>query len=173
MTIYTPARVVWSELTPAEVDQLILDGTHRRFAAVEQRRCHRDRMPVCDSYRANALGMLGEGAVAKALGVGWSPNIGGNDKATGDVAGFQVRTASKHHYRLHLYRDGDDDAAPFVLVTGAIPPFGEAGRFAIRGWIYGRDGKRPEWLRSVVAGRPPSYWVPQPELAPFDTRPFL
>jgi hypothetical protein len=45
------------------------------------------------------------------------------------------------------------------LVTGLAPVF------ILRGWIWGREGKRDEWWTDPACGRP-AFFVPQNALRP-------
>lgn len=101
-------------------------------------------------------GALGEMAVAKALNVYWSGSV--NTFAACDLPGLQVRTRSRHWYDL-IVRSRDSDDEPFILVTGECPTF------TVHGWIYGRDAKKPKWLREY-GNRPAAYFVPQGALRP-------
>lgn len=105
-------------------------------------------------------GSLGEMAFAKALGVYWAAPIN-TFKEGGDVGAFQVRTRSNDNYDL-LVRPTDRDEDIFVLVVG------QRGIYRVVGWLYGRECKRPEWLKTY-GGRPPAYFVPQEALRPIST----
>lgn len=100
-------------------------------------------------------GACGELVVAKALDRYWNGSVN-TFRAGGDVGAIQVRTRSRAEYEL-IVRPNDDDAAVFVLVTGAAP------RYTIHGWIRGADAKRPAWRRAY-GGRPPAFFVPHASL---------
>jgi hypothetical protein len=95
-------------------------------------------------------------AFAKWLGVYWEPTIN-TFKGRADVAGCEVRARTHHSYEL-LVRNNDLDDRPYVLLTGLAPDF------LIRGWLFGREAKRPEWLRDYGGNRQPAYFVPTPEI---------
>lgn len=107
-------------------------------------------------WQVHIEGALGEMAFAKWRNRFWSGSLG--DLRAADVGPVQIRTTVKHTNCLLLHKEDPDDA-PFVLVTGAGPTF------VLRGWIYGREGKRPEFWRDPVGGRP-AFFVPQRALRP-------
>jgi hypothetical protein len=54
--------------------------------------------------------------------------------------GFHVYWSPDPDSALRVPLDAPDDDV-YILVTGTAPTY------CIRGWMYGRDAKRPEWLR--------------------------
>lgn len=107
-----------------------------------------------DGWSEHIEGACGEMAVAKMLGIFWDGSV--NTWKANDLPGLQIRTRSKHDYEL-LVRPSDADETPWVLVTGRCP------HYRIRGYLYGREAKRSEWLRDH-GGRPPAYFVPHSHL---------
>jgi hypothetical protein len=95
-------------------------------------------------------------AFAKWAGMYWAGNLG--NLGADDVGAVQVRTRSRHDYDLILHPSDPDERA-FVLVTGVAP------EFHIVGWIWGREGKRPEYWDDPARGRP-AFFVPQRALYP-------
>jgi hypothetical protein len=150
-------RVVLSEL---EIKRATTVGIERQLCALAQGRRPYFVTP-CGLMHANIVGALGELTVAKALGREWAPNVGGNDSATGDVAGLHVR-ASVARMRLPI-REGDPDAGAFVFVTGEPP------ELVIRGWMRAGDAKaHPEWRdRGPFTGNVRTWGVPAGELEPW------
>ena len=118
-----------------------------------------------DTWTPNVEGAAGEMAVAKALNLYWLPLIG--DYQSTDVGPYEVRTnMSRKHTDLNLRpkdfdRGGDDKI--YISVLSFAP------EFEILGWIYGRDGKQPQWFRRGTPGRPPSWWVPATALHDIET----
>jgi hypothetical protein len=155
--------MTWVELAPCEVRHAALVGVGRYLAARAQGR--RDLF-VTDrgSLFVDLIGAFGEITVAKALGVFWSPNVGGNDSGPGDVMGLQVRASVRASSPL-VIRPRDHDESAFVLVTGEPPCL------CIRGWLYAADGKRPEYWQTRHNIGPAAYFVPADELQPWDERP--
>lgn len=147
------------ELAPHEIRNAVLVGVGRELAAQSQRRRH--LFPArCGGLSCHIVGALAELAVAKAFGIYWTPNVGGNDHGTGDVEAFQVRASVQSDALLPI-RDHDAEGDAFVFVTGEPPCL------TIRGWIWGREGMRDDW-RCAPNGGPPAWMVPQSALRPFD-----
>jgi hypothetical protein len=112
-------------------------------------------------WQKHIEGAAGELAFAKWSNRFWNGNIG--NLHADDVGLVQVRTRSKHHYELILHpRDRDDRV--FVLISGVTPVFW------IRGWIWGRDGKRTEYWSDPARGRP-AFFVPTSALNPMSQSP--
>lgn len=103
-------------------------------------------------------GACGEMAVAKCLGVYWDGSV--NSFKSNDLPGIQIKTRSREDYEL-IVRPGDSPEAAYVLVTGKCP------NYSVRGWIYGKDAMREEWLRDH-GGRPAAYFVPHSSLQPME-----
>jgi hypothetical protein len=101
-------------------------------------------------------GACGEIAVAKALGLFWSPTVNTFGSEPDIKPDIEVRTRSRHDYELTI-RPKDDQARRFVLVTGVAPTF------VVRGYCIGAHARRDEWLHDY-GGRPPAWFVPQAEL---------
>lgn len=106
------------------------------------------------------LGVAGEIAVAKALNLYWSGNIG---VAAPDVGlNIQVRTVATPNRRLIVHR-ADPDDAPFVLVYPTDSP----QRFQLVGYLFGRDAKNDRWWDDPQGGRP-AFFVPVNQLRPIE-----
>lgn len=148
---------VWIELTEIETMFAAVAGAMRHYNAVLNGR--HDAIGVKGDFDTSLArhvnGAGGEQAVAKCCGKYWGgprgvfkgPDIGRN---------IQVRTRTRHDWELPV-REGERDDHVFFLVTGIVP------RFAVRGWIMGRDAKRPDWWKDH-GGLPPAFFVPQDEL---------
>lgn len=96
-------------------------------------------------------GACAEVAAAKALGIYWPASV--NSYKDADLApDWQVRGRSRHDYEL-IVRPDDADEHRYVLVTGVAP------KLVVRGWMWGREAKREEWLKGH-GGRPAAYFVP-------------
>jgi len=144
-------------LTPTEARAAILTGAERQIDALTRGLADKHGAGGEDSWTLHIEGAAGEMAAAKALDRYWQMPVG-TFKAGGDVGTLQVRTRSRHDYEL-IVREDDRDDDRFILVTGTLP------RFQIHGWIFGRDAKRPQWLREH-GGRAPAFFVPHAELRP-------
>lgn len=147
-----PERIV-IELSPA--DMALGRACGEKRLADSKRRKLRDKLGV-DATWKHEIGAQGEIAFARWLGVPWECTTGAFGKP--DVAGCQIKTRQKTSYELVVH-DNDPGRTPCVLIS-AHPP-----RFWIRGWIFARDAKRPEWKKTVV-GDWEGYFVPTHELRP-------
>lgn len=159
-------RGVGVVLTPWQVR--IAEAAGRARNAEAERR---GRIPTHGARREDAeaydrLGCCGELAMAVWLNVHWDGSPGATDKATGDVAGYQVRTRAGADWDLYAH-DDDADTDVFVLVVGPVP------RMRIVGWARGHEVKRRgEWHDRYEPGRP-AYWLPQARLHSLRTLPRL
>ena len=147
------------QLTQSEIFQAAVAGSMRQCEAIKNNLAYAHGANPDHAWHLHIEGALGEMAVAKGLDVYWT----GKNKLRGiDVGGrFEVRTRPKGNYDLILH-PADSDEAIFVLVVGRM------GKYTLRGWIFGRDGKKEEyWGDKYNTGRP-AYWVPQRALAPMD-----
>jgi hypothetical protein len=90
--------------------------------------------------------------VAKLQNRFWTGAVGPLD-FDGDVGEWQIRATTYANGCLLLHK-ADADDAPFALVVG-VPPV-----VRVAGWLYGYEGKREQFWRSVN-NRPPCYMVPQ------------
>ena len=138
-------------LTSEELRLAASVGIARQIDNIAAGRRQRHGKSALGDWQMHIEGACGEFAVAKFLGLFWSGNVG--DLCAHDVGKHEVRQRSRGNYDLVIY-EGDHDDSPYWLVTGLN------GRYMIRGWIYGREGKKPEYFRSY-GGRPPAYFVPQ------------
>jgi hypothetical protein len=114
-----------------------------------------------DAWQVHIEGALGELAACKALGICWPASI---DHFRGPDLPFkiQVRTRSSHNFELYL-RPGESINERWVLVTGTAPIY------FVRGWQTGPILNSCEFYRSVKAGRPASYFIPNDQLRPLGT----
>ena len=147
-------------LTNGEVLTAATIGIRRHVQALVRGRSQAFGCKVEESWQCNIVGALGEMVVAKALDRYWNGDVGPLGRS--DVGPYQVRTTP--HVDGHLIvtdKDRDDDV--FILVTGIEPAF------VIRGWLYGRDAKRPEFIED--RGRGKRFFVPQAALRSFASLP--
>jgi hypothetical protein len=115
-----------------------------------------------DSWQSVVVGTIGEYVLAKHTGTFWSGALG--DYQAADVGQWQVRTTPYPHGHLRMHRKDSSESA-WVLITGSFFVY------TIRGWIWGKDGKKDEyWGDKFNTGRP-AFWVPQDVLNPIETLP--
>lgn len=105
------------------------------------------------------LGVAGEIAVAKGLGIYWAPTVG-TFKMPDLASNIQVRARANDKHDL-IVRQDDSDTDVYVLVVGRLP------LFRIVGWISGADAKQPQYVQ-LHGGRPAAYFVPQSTLHSLD-----
>lgn len=146
-------------LTDYEFAIAIQIGTYRQLSNLKKGRKDAYGAPSEDGLNLHIQGACGESAVAKALNIYWSGNMG-KLKAC-DVNHkkhkIEVRTRSKDWYELIIHEKDNDDAI-FILVTGVAP------NFKLVGWCFGRDGKKQKYLKDPTGYRPPAFFVPQDDL---------
>ena len=136
----------------------------------ESRRSQPENPSIRENYQAHTptreeyiLSAIGEGVVAKALGIPFRPT---NDKGVHEpVGGYQVRTRPNSGDEL-IIRTEDNDEATFVLVTRVSEL-----EYDLIGTITGLEAKQPRWWRADA--REGSGWfVPQSELDPLTSENF-
>jgi len=130
------------KLSPGEMMMSALAGVMREVHAVNKGR-QDTKTPegkVRTGWQNHAEGCLAEMAVAKWLGVYWNPDIGGVGK--GDVGEIEVRATAVESYRLTVFDDDPGDK-PVVSVVG------EVGKYTLRGWVFGHEGKTPEYKKQA------------------------
>jgi hypothetical protein len=110
-------------------------------------------------HHVNGAG--GEIAAGIALGIRPILSTDFSERGLGDLeGGHEVRTRPEPHLDLGI-REGDDDCRRWILVLGRLP------RYWVIGWIFGRDAKKPGWLRKNN-GFAPTYYVPHGSLIPME-----
>jgi hypothetical protein len=125
------------ELTQAQIDEAREIGA-RRYA-------HNRSLGISNGHMWNGdlwdrEGAIGEMAVALQFGLKWSDFSENYWLYAADVGdGYQVRSTSHPYGNLLLQRKDNGDQ-PYILARlHALP------KVELVGWIYGRDGKKPEY----------------------------
>lgn len=145
-------------LTEGEVAASLLIAAVRRLESNRSGRednHHGKKDPWMDEID----GAAAEIAYCKFRGQFWSPGVNtfhGADHGTK----IQIRSTQYDTGCLIIRPKEDPPSHYYVLATGHIPVF------QIRGWILGKAGMLPQYLKSPN-GRPPAYFVPQSLLTPF------
>lgn len=112
-----------------------------------------------DPVRKHINGVLGEMAVAKALGMPYEGTLN-TYKTGGDVGDLQVRSTPHPDGGL-IVRPTDRDTDTFVLVTGG------PDEFEVSGWLVGWDAMKPQWWDTMKKkDRPPCWLAPRRALHP-------
>lgn len=137
-------------------------GVARQMDALKKNRAVRLNDPRDNKWSTHIEGACGEMAVAKALGIYWNGSMGRID--ADDVGPYQVRTTFDGGRCLLTHPDDKDDK-PYILVTGPAPDF------VVRGWLFGRDTKLPEYWRDPSGKNRWAYFVPQSKLRPISELP--
>lgn len=146
-------------LTEEDIEKAIEVGSERNRRANMRRYSHRAAIVGNDNAEANhILGVKGEIAFAKMIGLkNFEPTIDTYRRFPDLPGDIEVRTRRGLMAEL-IIRDLDKDDSRYVLVTTA-----DEKTFEARGWIFAKDGKRPEY-ESNPGGRRPAFFVPQTEL---------
>lgn len=149
------------ELSLQEIMAAVLVGAMRQALAIKRKATGQAEQPENMQWQHGIEGALGECAFAKLAGLYWG-NEGFRFRADGDVAGIEIKT---HWFKgdslAMIIRPCDvKDARQYVLMNGVN------GVYTYRGWSYGRDCKKEEWLNTAGPGdtRPACFWVPVAEL---------
>jgi len=112
-----------------------------------------------DGWNQHVVGALGESAAAMCLDRYWSI---GKMRAP-DVWKYQVRSTTNTTNRLMLHKE-DNGTDAFILVIGQGPVF------RLVGWLYGHEGKKPEyWCDPTKQGRH-AFFVPREAMRPMPDR---
>ena len=149
-------------LTSSELAMAAVAGTARHAESIESGRKDAHGFdPVNSGLALHIEGACAEMAVAKWRGIYWGGHVG-SFKGADLGAKVQVRVRTRHDYDL-IVRDDDADDHAFIHVTGTAPVY------VLRGWIYARDAKQPEWVQRH-GNRPPAYFVPASFLRSIETR---
>lgn len=117
-------------------------------------------------FERHILGVIGEKALAKWLGVYYVPAVGRLDTEDGDVGlAYQVKATTRKGGSL-IVRPQDAARFPFVLAIVDAP------RVSLMGWVEGVDAKVDEFWRPVDASRgvhQAAWFVPQSRLEPMES----
>lgn len=157
---------MFTTLSLAEFDECVQLALKRQQSAVEKKlkdsvRKQRDWV---DSLSGHIKGVIGEMAVAKALGIPYSGTLD-TFRTVADVGRYlEVRHRSNPAWDL-IIRDDDSDSKIYILSRG-LPP----GAIEIAGWTLGKDAKQKRWL-DTKGGLRPAYFVPAEFLQPMDGLP--
>jgi len=140
-------------LSKEEMRIAALVGVERQLEDIEWKNHEKMGEKMELAWQRHLEGALSECAVAKYLGVYWNKR----PHNFPDVGKVDVRTT---HWMSGCLRidPKDRDDKKFYLTTGLN------GTYIVRGWLYGRDGKKQEYWGTKDPSRPPCYWVPQDKL---------
>jgi hypothetical protein len=150
-------------LTWAECEQAAIAGVKRQLLALHDDRPDYYGFKEPDAWGSHIEAAGAELAVAKNLGLFWTPWARRPGVVTADVGqNVQVRRRGFRGGHLLLHPN-DSSEQTFVFVWGAIPTF------ELAGWIRGEAGKAQEWWGDPFSTGRPAFWIPHAELEPMDT----
>lgn len=147
-------------LTTAEIMEVGICGVMRQVENIKN-----DAKPAYGAddkadWQLHVEGCGAERAVAKYLNLYWP---GKGRMREPDVGGLvEVRSIDKPNNRLILHEKDADDKA-FCLV------YGLNGTYTIKGWIWGKDGKREDYWSDPGRNGRPAFFVPNDALNPPET----
>jgi len=141
------------ELTSQEIQIASMVGIQRQVEDIERRKKSFSGESQTGAWQRHIEGALSECALAKHLNVFWSKR----PYPLPDVYDSEVRSTPYSSGVMPIGTTDKDDRK-YYLLTGIN------GTYIIRGWLYGKDCKRPEWWRELQPGRPPCFCVPQSAL---------
>lgn len=108
-------------------------------------------------WHTDIEGACAECAFAKGMGWFWDGSV--NTFKRPDVGIIQVRH-TQYPKGCLAFRVGDDEDDRFVLVTGTHP------EYTIRGWLFGHEIMRDEWIYDDSGKQPKVWFAPQEHLRP-------
>jgi hypothetical protein len=141
-------------LTPSEIQMASFVGCQRATENIKNGDIwSRSGEPPEQLFDRMIKGALAEAAFAKHFNRFWSKGT----KGASDVDNMEVRCThyDTGHMEMHKW---DKDDSRYYLLTGMN------GTYKIRGWILGKDAKKPQYWRVMQEGRKPQYWIPQSAL---------
>lgn len=145
-------KLTWPEVTMAGCVGVAREVRSLQRGDYNRYKCEKDFM-----WSAHIEGACAELAFAKAFGFYWADK--GDDRKSGDVAGFEVRCTGWPNGHLLLH-DDDIDSRACVLAVGRAP------EFRLAGWIRIGDGKQMRWKRDPTGKGRDAFFVPQAVLRP-------
>jgi len=113
------------------------------------------KSPYNNKWQTDIEGALAEFALAKATNSFWYGK--GNPRDPDVYPTEECRHSEEHNNRLILHKTDHDDRR-YWLVTG------RDGNYKVHGYIYGRDGKKPEYWSDPTKQNYPAYFIPQDKL---------
>lgn len=148
------------ELSNPEYLHALMAGCLRRASAREKNRQNYYGALSANAELLDIIGAVGEAIVAKHLDKFW---VGRGEFRGGDVGNYQVRATTYDTGHLLLNKKDYPDV-PYILVTVS------SGVGKIRGWLFGREGQKPEYWQDK-SGRGCAYYIPQSRLRPISELP--
>jgi hypothetical protein len=138
------------ELTFAEIQMATVIGVQRQIEDIKWENHGNYGAKKELAWQRHIEGALAECALAKFLDVYWSKG----KWDIPDVGNVDVRVTHLPHGKLILHKEDKDDRKYYLLI-------GLNGIYEIKGYILGKDGKRPEFYYDPTKENRPAYFVPQ------------
>lgn len=145
-------------LTPAQLLTAAIGGVRRQVTNVHRRNAHGLEEWGFDWNEA-ILGAIGEVAVAKHFNRYWEAVVANPWTELKADVGKSLHVRTTDPGKRLIVRKSDPDDGVFVLVTG------RRLEWTLVGWLLGWEAKQDRWW-TVVAHRPPAWFVPGDELHP-------
>jgi hypothetical protein len=140
-------------LSTAEIQVASMVGIQRQIEDIKWENHEKIGEKKELAWQRHIEGALSECALAKYFNVYWNKRPH-NEPDVGDV---DVRATHWMSGCLRIDQKDKDDKK-YYLLTGLN------GEYIVRGWLYGKDGKKEEYWGTKDPNRPPCYWIPQDKL---------
>ena len=141
-------------LSPAEIQMASFVGCQRATENIKNGDIwSRSGEPPQELFLRMVNGAMAEAALAKHLNKFWAKGV----KGAADVGEVDVRCSHYEDGHLEMH-EWDKDDRKYYFLTGML------GTYKVRGWIMGKDAKKPEYWRVIKQGRKPQFWIPQNHL---------
>lgn len=141
-------------LTPSEIQMASFVGCQRATENIKNGDIwSRSGEPPQELFLRMVNGAMAEAALAKHLNKFWAKGV----KGAPDVGEVDVRCSHYEDGHLEMH-EWDKDDRKYYFLTGML------GTYKVRGWIMGKDAKKPKYWRVMKQGRKPQFWIPQNHL---------
>ncbi len=167
---HTPPRVdykpchrseKWVDIKPGEL--IFPESWGNQVYKISEEKQLQEKCPRPDKHLMPGRGQVGQYIAAKGLNLLYLVEEGVYSKP--DLTNLiEVKAAGKDYYGLKIPLN---QAGETKMVGVIIPDWNfELPKYRLTGWIYARDGKKPEWLNDWGDRQDPVYNVPQEFLRP-------
>lgn len=153
--------------------ELALEAAHRRNENAGNHHL-RDRFGLNSvlSLKMHHIGTLGEAAMREYLELDLAPMmeiLSPQELRRNPTIKPNVWVRSTEGLTRRLYLREDDKKHPEGLIVFA--PIGslDDGFVVFAGWVYSKEGTKPEYWQQVRADRNPQFYVPSKKLEPYGT----
>jgi hypothetical protein len=141
----------------AEEEALAIQAGKARQARRKLAGVEKDRYSLCDDTELGHIqGVLGELVIAKLLGIPWYETLYEKGECDFSQYGIEAKLRTRHWYEMFLWKKNEADRLYFLITKED-----NNADYQVHGCIWGEDGKKPEFWKTVKAGNPPAYFVPR------------